>query len=215
MADEKSLVRISYRLFISKSFSRNEVSMKGEQIISALIGLAGAVSNNGKSENTDEVVRNAILSIRLEVAEPEIAKPVTYTSETDKPEAAEPETAKPVTYTSDMVKPKADTSEMDKSEADESEIVDLIHKEKFKISPNCATCQFPCGNTSDYDMARFNESEENIKAWKMKLIAAMQDYLTEGNEVTEMIYRGISFLGYELDESAYANLINKINESRK
>ena len=195
MADEKSLVRISYRLFISKSFSRNEVSMKGEQIISALIGLAGAVSNNGKSENTDEVVRTALLSIRLE--------------------AAETETAKPVTYTSEMIKPKADISEMDRSEAAESEIVDLIHKEKFKISPNCATCQFPCGNTSDYDMARFNESEENIKAWKMKLIAAMQDYLTEGNEVTEMIYRGISFLGYELDESAYANLINKINERRK
>ena len=169
--------------------------MKGEQIISALIGLAGAVSNTGKSENTDEVVRTALLSIRLEVAETETAKPVTYTSE--------------------MVKPKADTSETAKPEADESEIVDLIHKEKFKISPNCATCQFPCGNTSDYDMARFNESEENIKAWKMKLIAAMQDYLTEGNEVTEMIYRGISFLGYELDESAYANLINKINESKK
>lgn len=195
MADEKLLVRISYRIFISKSFSRNEVSMKGEQIISALIGLAGAVSNTGKSENTDEVVRTALLSIRLEVAETETAKPVTYTSE--------------------MVKPKADTSETAKPEADESEIVDLIHKEKFKISPNCATCQFPCGNTSDYDMARFNESEENIKAWKMKLIAAMQDYLTEGNEVTEMIYRGISFLGYELDESAYANLINKINESKK
>ena len=195
MADEKSLVRISYRLFISKSFSRNEVSMKSEKIISALIGLAGAVSNNGKSENTDEVVRNALLSIRLEVDEPETAK-----SEAD---------------TSEMVKPKADTSETDKSEGDEAEIVDLIHKEKFKISPNCATCQFLCGNTSDYDMARFNESEENIKAWKMKLIAAMQDYLTEGNEVTEMIYRGISFLGYELDESAYANLINKINESRK
>ena len=138
--------------------------MKGEQIISALIGLAGAVSNNGKSENTDEVVRTALLSIRLEVAEPEIAKPVTYTSEMVKSEAAEPETAKPVTYTSEMVKPKADTSETakpeadtsetDKSEADESEIVDLIHKEKFKISPNCATCQFPCGNTSDYDIMK-------------------------------------------------------------
>lgn len=187
MADEKSLVRMSYRLLISKSFSRNEVSMKGEQIISALIGLAGAVSNNGKSENTDEVVRTALLSIRLEVAEPE-------------------------THTSNMVKSESDASKIIKSEY---EIVDLIHKEKFKISPNCATCQFPCGNTSDYDMARFNESEDNIKVWKMKLIAAMQGYLTEGNEVTEMIYRGISFLGYELDESAYANLINKINESRK
>ncbi len=189
--------------------------MKGEQIISALIGLAGAVSNNGKSENTDEVVRTALLSIRLEVDEPETAKPVTYTSEMVKPKADTSETDKSEAAEMETAKPEANTSEMDKSEADESEIVDLIHKEKFKVSPNCATCQFPCGNTSDYDMARFNESEDNIQAWKMKLIAAMQDYLTECNEVTEMIYRGISFLGYELDESAYENLINKINESKK
>ena len=32
------------------------------KILSALIGLCGAVSNNGKTENTDRVVLEAILS---------------------------------------------------------------------------------------------------------------------------------------------------------
>ena len=31
--------------------------MQGDRIISALIGLVGAVSNNGKTERTDSVVR--------------------------------------------------------------------------------------------------------------------------------------------------------------
>ena len=35
--------------------------MTGDRIISALIGLVGAVSNNGKTEQTDVVVREALL----------------------------------------------------------------------------------------------------------------------------------------------------------
>ena len=35
--------------------------MTGGRIISALIGLVGAVSNNGKNEQTDAVVREALL----------------------------------------------------------------------------------------------------------------------------------------------------------
>lgn len=38
--------------------------MQGEQMISALIGLVGAVSNNGRTEHTDGVIRRAFLQIR-------------------------------------------------------------------------------------------------------------------------------------------------------
>lgn len=37
--------------------------MQGDRIISALIGLVGAVSNNGKTERTDSVVREAFLRL--------------------------------------------------------------------------------------------------------------------------------------------------------
>lgn len=33
-------------------------------------------------------------------------------------------------------------------------LIDEIHTEKYTIAPNCAVCQTPCGNTSDYDMNR-------------------------------------------------------------
>lgn len=33
--------------------------MTGDKVISALIGLVGAVSNNGRTEQTDEVIREA------------------------------------------------------------------------------------------------------------------------------------------------------------
>ena len=37
--------------------------MQGDRIISALIGLGGAMSNNGKTERTDSVVRKAFLRL--------------------------------------------------------------------------------------------------------------------------------------------------------
>lgn len=37
--------------------------MQGDGIIGALIGLVGAVSNNGKTENTDKVIREAFLRL--------------------------------------------------------------------------------------------------------------------------------------------------------
>lgn len=38
--------------------------MTGDKVISALIGLVGAVSNNGRTEQTDEVIREAFLHLR-------------------------------------------------------------------------------------------------------------------------------------------------------
>lgn len=40
------------------------MKMQGDGIISALIGLVGAVSNNGKTEQTDSVIREAFLCLK-------------------------------------------------------------------------------------------------------------------------------------------------------
>lgn len=125
------------------------------KVLSALIGLCGAVSNNGKTENTDRVVLEAILS-------------------------QEPENA-----------------------------VQRIHEEKYKISPDCASCPAPCGNTSDGDLSRWNEAPEHIRRLKEEVMAglermaearakAMTENLcrTQEPEVPEVVYRAISWLGY-------------------
>ncbi len=90
------------------------------KILSALIGLCGAVSNNGKTENTDRLVLDAILS-------------------------KEPKDA-----------------------------VRRIHEEKYRISPDCASCPAPCGNTSDGDLSRWDEAPESVRKQKEEVMAALE-----------------------------------------
>ena len=144
------------------------------KILSALIGLCGAVSNNGKTENTDRVVLEAILS-------------------------QEPEKA-----------------------------VRRIHEEKYKISPDCASCPAPCGNTSDGDLSRWNEAPEHIRRLKEEVMAGLERMAearaksmtenlcrTQEPEVPEVVYRAISWLGYvslnfELGEETGRELLEEI-----
>ena len=144
------------------------------KVLSALIGLCGAVSNNGKTENTDRVVLEVILS-------------------------QEPEKA-----------------------------VRRIHEEKYKISPDCASCPTPCGNTSDGDLSRWNEAPEHIRRLKEEVMAglgrmaearakSMTENLcrTQEPEVPEVVYRAISWLGYvslnfELGEETGRELLEEI-----
>ena len=129
------------------------------KILSALIGLCGAVSNNGKTENTDLVVPEAILS-------------------------KEPEDA-----------------------------VRRIHEEKYKISPDCASCPTPCGNTSDGDLSHWNEAPESVRKRKEEVMASLErmafamaesrakatvENLCGTQELTapDVVYRAISWLGY-------------------
>ena len=146
------------------------------KVLSALIGLCGAVSNNGKTENTDRVVLEAILS-------------------------QEPENA-----------------------------VQRIHEEKYKISPDCASCPAPCGNTSDGDLSRWNEAPEHIRRLKEEVMAGLERMAearaksmtenlcrTQEPEVPEVVYRAISWLGYvslnfELGEETGRELLEEIKQ---
>lgn len=136
-------------------------------MISALIGLVGAVSNNGKTEQTDGVIRKAFSQIR--------------------------------------------------NGGNEQEIVEAVHREKFAISPDCAVCKNPCGNTSDYDMDRFHEASETIQNRKLELIKSIGNYLESVQEekLPDLIYQGIAYFGYDLEENAYVELITQINNEKE
>lgn len=120
--------------------------MTGDRIISTLIGLVGAVSNNGKTEQTDAVVREALL------------------------------------HRNDPTK--------------EEQLVQKIRELKDVIAPDCATCKMPCGNTSDYDMTQFYSAEEGVLVAKKELLETICSVITNNEQVTDNIYRGIAYLGY-------------------
>lgn len=133
----------------------------GDEVISALIGLMGAVANHGSTAQTDEVIREAFLKL--------------------------PE-----------------------NEEQEEEIVNKIHEVKDIIAPDCRTCKNPCGNTSDYDMERYYRSGAEIIAAKKRLIEVIRRNLQENEQVSEEIYRGTAYLGYELEEEEYIILENRL-----
>ena len=52
------------------------MKIHGDSIISALIGLVGAVSNNGKTEQTDRVIREAFLCLKDAGSEEEMVQKI-------------------------------------------------------------------------------------------------------------------------------------------
>lgn len=123
----------------------------------ALIGLAGAVNNNGKTGDTDRVVRQALLA------------------------------------------------------QDAEEAIRLIHEEKHAVSPGCASCQSPCGNTSDYEPARFDLATEPIRRIREQVMEAL-GALALREPLPEVVYKAIAYLGYDLTEETYRDLLKEMDK---
>lgn len=128
---------------------------KSYQIFEALIGLVGAVGNNGKTNDTDAVIKKAIL--------------------------------------------------LSESMPESKDVIEMIHKEKYVISPNCQSCKTPCGNTSDGKIVITKE--------KQLVIDTLIEYCknTDG-ELPNCVYKAISYLGYDLEAKSYLKVIDEIKE---
>lgn len=130
-----------------------------KKTMSALIGLAGAVDNNGKTESTDDIVRNALLLMNKE------------------------------------------------------DMSALIHREKFKISPNCEVCPTPCGNTSDYPIEEYEKWTKEQQNCKEKIILELQRIASIKNRsLPEIVYRAISYIGYDLEINSYEKLLEEMKK---
>ena len=135
--------------------------MNKKKILSALIGLAGAVSNNGKTAHTDRVIITALLS------------------------------------------------------EDSEEAVAAIHKEKYQISPNCESCQSPCGNTSDYDITQFDQWTGEARQLKEEIIERLVDIAKRcqsGGQLPHSVYQAIAYLGYDLQIESYRSLLEELKK---
>lgn len=98
-------------------------------------------------------------------------------------------------------------------------IAQNIHEEKFKVSPGCKDCASPCGNTSDLDMSKlYSEGETlgiklDIISRAEKLAAAFRNEKTADKETVSMLYRAVSYMGYELDADFLAEFLGELNDT--
>ena len=101
---------------------------------------------------------------------------------------------------------------------DSDAMVSEIHAEKHQISPDCAACQIPCGNTSDRDMRAVWDCEEAVRRQKCRLIDEVrklaEQYLNgDRSMLPDICYRTIAGLGYPLDGKAYEELMAGLAEA--
>jgi hydroxylamine reductase len=131
--------------------------MTEEIIFGALIGLAGAATQNGKTADTDEIIRQGLTS------------------------------------------------------APSEEVLALIHGEKFRIAPGCATCAYPCGNTSDYDMSRNRSNSEEVQDLKQAIMAELKAMAARTTgELPDSAYQALSYLSYDLSADSYEELLQEM-----
>ena len=102
------------------------------------------------------------------------------------------------------------------------EMIAKVHVEKQRIVPNCATCAAPCGNTSDYEMKKLWNADEDIRSLKSLILfgirgmaayayhAAVLGYGDE--EVNDFFYKALSILGYDMDMEQLLPVVLEVGE---
>ncbi|MCH5159927.1 MAG: hypothetical protein J1F66_03655 [Clostridiales bacterium] len=147
--------------------------MQNDKIISVLIGLVGACSNNPKTDNTDSLVIEAL------------AFPASGLSQ--------------------------------------EEITEKLRLEKNVISPGCATCTMPCGNTSDYDISRFYNAEKRVCCAKQQVITTICDTATHvyinktlltDSEIF-MFYKALAYVSYDLTAEILDEFLQELQQITK
>ncbi len=68
-------------------------------------------------------------------------------------------------------------------------MTDIVEAEKHRVAPNCAACAMPCGNTSNYDLARLWGAPAEICALKVRLLFCV--CVLAGQKTTAQIQKEI------------------------
>lgn len=98
-------------------------------------------------------------------------------------------------------------------------IIEEIRTEKNRIAPECAMCASPCGNTSDYDMHRIEESDEEIHRLKRQILYTLHDIAIGVNRLSDseidLLYKAIAYVGYDLEAESLQAVLDELNTVKR
>lgn len=115
-----------------------------------------------------------------------------------------------------LVRPEADNETI-------RTLIEEIYTEKYTVAPGCATCQTPCGNTSDYDMNRIYNAEADIRDLKLKILASLQELAADiysGNKVDalpaesiEFFYKALVYTSLDMERDGLFTFWNEVQST--
>lgn len=129
----------------------------------------------------------------------------------------------PKTENTDRVVIKALAFSLTHPEADVETLqalIEEIHTEKYTIAPNCAVCQTPCGNTSDYDMNRIHSAETDVRDLKLKMLSALRELAADlyscqkadvlSAEDMEIFYQVLAYVSFDMERNSLLAFWNEV-----
>ena len=132
----------------------------------------------------------------------------------------------PKTQKTDYILIKALAFPLTQPEADEETLqalIEEIYAEKYTVSPGCAACQTPCGNTSDYDMNRIYRAEADIRELKLKMISALEELAADiysrqkldlpDAESMEIFYKVLAYISFDMERDSLLTFWNDVQET--
>lgn len=95
-------------------------------------------------------------------------------------------------------------------------LIEEIRAEKNIVSPGCATCVSPCGNTSDYDLSRLEGASEEIRSIKLEILTELHRIAEDAEELydkeMELLYKSLSYVSYDLEKEPLQNLLSELKK---
>ena len=101
-------------------------------------------------------------------------------------------------------------------------MTDRVHEEKFKLVPDCALCQSPCGNTSDYDASLFRESQASNQKLNLEIIAGLEKIaysirqkkarLSLNDDISGLLFRALAVTSFDWAENDLLELKAEVDK---
>ena len=101
--------------------------------------------------------------------------------------------------------------------------IEEIHTEKYIVAPSCATCQAPCGNTSDYDMDRIYGAETEIRDLKLKILSVVEELAADiyshkkvdalSAESMEFFYKTLVYISLDMEKNGLLAFWNEVQDT--
>ena len=101
----------------------------------------------------------------------------------------------------------------DADEAALHRMLDIVHTEKHRVAPNCATCAMPCGNTADYDLARLWAAPAPVRSCKLQLLQglfALAGQRPRAPEAIFALYQSLFALAEDWDETQLQPIVQNL-----
>ena len=103
-------------------------------------------------------------------------------------------------------------------------LIRKVRAEKERLAPGCSSCTAPCGRTADYDMQALWSAEEEVRALKLRILAALREIAVyaahapaqqdERGEVYPLLCEALFKIGYDESTEALMTTVRKVEEMK-